>query len=69
MGVTKDAYLRGLDQQSVAEELAVEWGVLKRCYLRPEFTQQVDWDLGAYLPHGGVEIQAGGDSRLIHRPT
>jgi len=45
MGITKDAYLRGLDQQAVAEELAVEWGILRRCHLHCDFTYQVDWDL------------------------
>jgi hypothetical protein len=45
MGITKDAYLRELDQQSVAEDLAVEWGILKRCYLHSDFTYQDDWDL------------------------
>jgi hypothetical protein len=45
MGITKDAYLRELDQQSNAEELAVEWGFLKRCFFHCDFTYQVDWDL------------------------
>ena len=45
MGITKSAYLRELDQQSVAEEPAVEWGILRRCYLHCDFTYQVDWDL------------------------
>ena len=45
MGITKDAYLREQDQQAEAEELAVEWGILKWCYLHSDFTYQVDWDL------------------------
>jgi hypothetical protein len=45
MGITKDSFLREQDQQSMAEELAVEWGFLKRCYLHCDFTYQVDWDL------------------------
>jgi hypothetical protein len=45
MGITKDAYLRELDQQAIAEELAVEWGRLKRCRWHPDFTYQDDWDM------------------------
>ena len=45
MGITKDAYLRELDQQAVAEELAVEWEILKRCRWHCDFTYQDDWDL------------------------
>jgi hypothetical protein len=45
MGITKDAYLRELDQQAMAEELAVEWGMLKRCRWHSDFTYQEDWDL------------------------
>jgi hypothetical protein len=45
MGVTKDAYLRELDQMAVAEELAVEWKFLKRCGIHCDFTYQDDWDV------------------------
>jgi len=45
MGITKDAYLRAQDQQAEAEELAVERGILKKCYLHSDFTYQVDDDL------------------------
>lgn len=45
MGITKDAYLTRLDQQAMAGDLAVEWGILKRCDLHCDFTYQVDWDL------------------------
>ena len=44
-GSHQGAYLRELDQQAVAEDLAVGWGFLKRCHLHCDFTYQDDWDL------------------------
>lgn len=45
MGITKDAYLRELDLMSIAEDFAVEWGMLKRCRWHSDFVYQDDWDL------------------------
>ena len=45
MGITKDAYLRELDLQATAEDLAVAWGMLKRCRWHCDFVYQVDWDM------------------------
>ena len=45
MGTIKDAYLRELDLQAIAEDLAVEWGMLKRCRWHCDFVYQVDWDM------------------------
>lgn len=45
MGMTKELYLEGLERQDIAEELAVEAGILKRCEWHVGFTYQDDWDL------------------------
>jgi hypothetical protein len=43
MGITKEARLKGLDRQQVAEQIAVEAKVLIRCEWH-EYAYQEDWD-------------------------
>ena len=56
MGTIKELMLEEQEREAIAEDIAVEAGILKRCPWH-ERVYQEDWDLERGVPYGRMEIQ------------